>query len=73
MLFGAVILCDPFSTGRFTPITRIDFIGNRLYADAAHVRDLRYDAAVFGNSHAVRLIPENLYPVDWPPFHHAGD
>jgi hypothetical protein len=59
-LFGIVILCDPFSTGRLTPITRIDFVGPRSYVNAAHIRDLRFDAAIFGNSHAVRVIPANL-------------
>ena len=60
VLFGAVVLCDPFSTGQLTPITRIDFIGPRPYVNAAHIRDMRFDAAVFGNSHAVRMIPANL-------------
>lgn len=59
-LLGAVVVSDPFSTGRLTPITRIDFIGSRLYASAARIRVPDFDAAIFGNSHTVRIVPENL-------------
>jgi hypothetical protein len=59
-LFGAVVVIDPFSTGRLTPITRIDFIGSRVHANAARIRVPDFDAAIFGNSHAVRIVPENL-------------
>lgn len=56
-----VVAVDPFSTGRMTPIDRIDYVtNNRLYGDLARVRNPSFDAAIFGNSHALRIVPEQL-------------
>jgi len=56
-----VIILDPFSTGRLTPLKRIDItIGPRGYTHAGRLRDPRFDAAIFGNSHAYRLEPARL-------------
>lgn len=60
-VFGGVVLLDPYSTGRLTPFHRIDIaIQNRLYANAGRVRDQRFDAAIVGNSHAVRIDPARV-------------
>ncbi len=60
MLLAIVVVFDPFSTGRLTPITRIDFVGDKHYADAARIRVLSFEGAIFGNSHVLRIDPENL-------------
>lgn len=61
---GFVVILDPYSTGRLTPFDRIDVaLKNRLYANAGRVRDQRFDAAIVGNSHAVRLDPARLSPA----------
>src|SRR5262249_28816589 len=61
MLYFAVLLLDPFSTGRFTPIDRVD-IATRVpqYANAGRVRDPQFDAAMIANSHALTINPRNL-------------
>jgi hypothetical protein len=60
-LLGVIVLVDPFSTGRLTPLARVDIaIGNRIYSDAGRVRDPQFDAAIFGNSHAVLIHPARL-------------
>jgi len=61
VLLAFVVLVDPFSVGRLTPLARVDIVSaNRIYANAGRIRDPRFDAAVFGNSHAVRIHPERL-------------
>jgi len=61
VLFAFVVVMDPFSTGRLTPLTRIDMATtNRLYADAGRVRDPSFDSAVFGDSTSVRIEPARL-------------
>lgn len=61
LLFAFVIVIDPYSSGRLTPLQRVDItIKNQLYANAGRVRDSRFDAAIFGNSHAVRIDPDQL-------------
>ncbi len=60
-ILASIVLLDPYSTGRLSPITRVDItVGRRLFENAARVRDLRFDAAIFGNSHAYRLEPARL-------------
>jgi len=67
--FGAVlepfvVLCDPYSTGRFTPFGGVDItIQKRVLANAGRVRDEAFDSAIIGNSHATRLQPELLDPL----------
>jgi hypothetical protein len=61
VLYGAVVLLDPFSTGHFTPIARIDIATRNItMGHVARVRDLRFDAAIIGNSHAVTFDPGRL-------------
>jgi len=61
VLLAFIVLLDPFSTGRLTPLDRIDYVtNNRLYNNVARVRDPRFDAAIFGNSHAVRIATPEL-------------
>ena len=55
-----VIALDPFSTGRLTPFAQIDIAFGPRASHAARVRDLRFDSAIFGNSHAYRLEPARL-------------
>jgi hypothetical protein len=60
-LYLLVVVCDPYSTGRFTPFTGVDIaIGYRHLANAGRARDQQFDAAIFGNSHAARLDPPRL-------------
>jgi hypothetical protein len=59
-LLAVIVLIDPFSTGHLTPITRITFVGDKHFSDVARVRDLDFEGAIFGNSHALRVDPENL-------------
>ncbi|MGH6768106.1 MAG: hypothetical protein ACRECO_03685 [Xanthobacteraceae bacterium] len=61
LVYGGVLLLDPFSTGRFTPIKRIDIATKNItMGHVARVRDLRFDAAIVGNSHAVTFDPGRL-------------
>ena len=61
MLYIAVILIDPFSTGRFSLTQRIDFATRTMrLADAGLVRDLRFDAAVLGDSTGFTLDPARI-------------
>ena len=55
-----VIVLDPYSTGRLTPITRIDVALGPRASHAARVRNLQFNSAIFGNSHAYRLEPVRL-------------
>lgn len=61
MLYTAVVVLDPYATGRLTPIQRVDIaVPTRQYAVAGFVRDRRFNAAIFGNSHALSIEPEIL-------------
>jgi hypothetical protein len=61
VLFAAVVVLDPFSTGRLTPIERVDItVPTRPYAAVGLARDRRFNAAIFGNSHALRVDPATL-------------
>lgn len=61
VVYILTVLLDPFSTGRFSPITRIDIATrNLLYGHAARVRDTTFNAAVVGNSHGLPLDPARL-------------
>ena len=60
-LFAAVVVIDPFSTGRLTPIERVDIaVPTRPYAAVGLARDRRFNAAIIGNSHALRIDPAIL-------------
>jgi len=61
MLYLAVVMIDPFSTGRFSLTQRIDFAtdNKRLYV-AGLVRDLRFNAALFGDSTSFALDPRTI-------------
>jgi hypothetical protein len=60
-LYLLVLICDPFSTGRFTPLHGIDIaISQRALANAGRVRDPSFDAAIIGNSYATRFEPDRL-------------
>jgi hypothetical protein len=58
LLLALVVAIDPFSSGHFTPLTRIDITTfNRLYMNAGRVRDPRFDAAIFGSSTSILIDP----------------
>jgi hypothetical protein len=60
-LFAAVVVLDPFSTGRLTPLERVDIaVPTRPYAAAGLARDRRFNAVIIGNSHALRIDPAIL-------------
>jgi hypothetical protein len=57
----AVLLLDPFATGRFTPLERVDIASrNMRLARAGLVRDPAFDGAVIGNSTAITLDPSRI-------------
>jgi hypothetical protein len=61
VLCVGIVLLDPYSTGRLTPIERIDVATSDVQiGHAARVRDSRYDAAVIGDSHAILIDPARL-------------
>lgn len=61
LLYLAVVLIDPFSTGRFSLTQRIDITtSNTRLAKAGLVRDPRFDAAIFGDSTAFPLDPTKI-------------
>jgi len=60
-VFAAVVMLDPYSTGRLTPIQRVDIaIPTRTFVVAGLARDQRFNAAVLGNSHGMSIEPEIL-------------
>jgi hypothetical protein len=57
----ALVLIDPYGTGRLTPIQRTDIATNdNNYANATRLRDPRFNAAIIGNSRSMRLAPYRL-------------
>ncbi len=57
-LWLAVVLIDPFSTGRFALTQQIDITTtNSRLADAALARDQRFNGAILGDSVAITLDP----------------
>jgi hypothetical protein len=61
LLYAAVVLIDPFSTGRFSLTQRIDFTtSNSRLANAGLVRDLQFDGAILGDSTAFALDPVRI-------------
>ena len=58
LLWVAVVLIDPYSSGRFALTQRIDLATeNARLADAGLVRDQQFDGAIFGDSTAVAIDP----------------
>jgi hypothetical protein len=56
-----VVLSDPFSTGRLTPLRGIDIATSvRTLANAGRVRDPSFDSAIIGNSISTRFEPDRL-------------
>jgi hypothetical protein len=73
VLYAAVILIDPFSTGRFTPIKRIDLATNNYsYGHVVRIRDLSFDAAIVGNSHGMAFDPTRLNKLTGRTFAHLS-
>ena len=61
MLSAALLVLDPYGTGRLTPIQRTDIATDQhAFANAARVRDPRFNAAIIGNSRAMRIAPYQL-------------
>jgi hypothetical protein len=60
-VYAAVVLIDPFATGRFTPIKSIELASNNpRLLKAGLVRDPRFDAAIFGSSTGYPLNPKAI-------------
>ncbi len=61
LLVGLLLAVDPYATGR-TGLFRTRALHDQLpfTAHASRVRDQRFDAAIFGNSHVQQLRPERL-------------
>lgn len=61
LLFAAVVILDPYSTGRFTPLTGIEIASSaRTYANAGRVRDPGFDSVLAGDSTSTRIEPDRL-------------
>jgi hypothetical protein len=60
-LWLAVVLIDPFSTGRFALAQRIDITTtNSRLADVAVARDKRFNGAILGDSVSITLDPRSV-------------
>lgn len=68
-LVAAVILLDPFDTGRFAllKVPAVPEQGPRT-ANASRGRDPAFDGAIIGNSHIQLISPENLRRATGIPF-----
>jgi hypothetical protein len=56
--YAATVLCDPYSTGRFSPLNGIDIaISGRALQNYARLRVARFDSAIIGNSHGLYIDP----------------
>jgi len=56
-----VVVSDPFSTGRLTPLRGIEIASSvRTLANAGRVRDPNFDSAMIGNSISTRFEPDRL-------------
>jgi hypothetical protein len=61
LLYCAVVLIDPFSTGRFALTQRVDLATeNTLLVRAGLVRDRQFDGAIIGASSGLFLDPINI-------------
>ncbi len=61
VLWLAVVLIDPFSTGRFALTQRIDITTtNSRLADVAVARDRRFNGAILGDSVSITLDPKSV-------------
>ncbi len=61
VVYVAIVLIDPFATGRFTPIRSIELASNNpRLLKAGLVRDMRFDAAIFGSSTGYPLDPRKI-------------
>jgi len=61
VVYLAVLLIDPFATGRFTPIKSIELASNNpRLLKAGLVRDPRFDGAIFGSSTGYPLDPQRI-------------
>jgi hypothetical protein len=68
LLYLFVVVTDPFSTGRFTVFSGVDIAFSDLsFANAGRARDLRFDVAIIGNSHAA-FEPSRLSEVSGHKF-----
>ncbi|HLH96744.1 MAG TPA: hypothetical protein VKW08_16655 [Xanthobacteraceae bacterium] len=60
-LYALVVLCDPYSVGRFGLIPGVDTaISSRSLGNMGRLRDQRFDSAIVGNSHGIGLDPVQL-------------
>ena len=60
-VYAAVVLIDPFATGRFTPIKSVELASNNpRLLKAGLVRDPRFNAAIFGSSTGYPLDPKAI-------------
>jgi hypothetical protein len=59
--FLALVLLDPFSTGRLTPIKSFNITTSfRILAHAGRIRNPAFDSAIFGNSRSFPIDPARL-------------
>jgi len=71
LLYAAVVLLDPFATGRLTPTSHFDVtIEKRMFAHAGRVRNPAFDAAVIGNSRGFALETRRLSAASGRTFTH---
>ena len=60
-LYVAVLVLDPYSSGRFTPFMKVYIATDDVrFANVGRARDPQFTAAIIGNSRMMRLSPEQL-------------
>jgi hypothetical protein len=70
-LYAAVVLLDPFATGRLTPAAHFDVTTEkRMFAHVGRVRNPAFDAAVIGNSRGFALETGRLSAASGRTFTH---
>ena len=70
-LYAAVVLLDPFATGRLTPLEHFDVASEkRMFAHAGRVRNPKFDAAIIGNSRGFALETSRLSAASGHTFTH---
>jgi hypothetical protein len=61
VVYLAVVLLDPFATGRITPFAHFNVTTDvRIFAHAGRVRNPEFDSAIIGNSRGFAIEPARL-------------
>ena len=73
VLYLAVVLLDPFATGRITPFAHFNVTTDvRIFAHAGRARNPEFDSAIIGNSRGFAIEPARLSRGTKRRFVHLG-